>query len=177
MRKAEREIKDIKLVEALLNRAEYIHLAMWDGTSPYVVPVNFGYKDRVLYFHSSYKGRKADCLRACDRVCFEAVVEYSLSRQPKACDYTAHFKSVVGAGRASFVEDPAGKRAALDVIMNGCGGPLGRYDEKILAVTAVVRVDVEELTGKANPPWQGDEEYEVVDTVGGEGGTFIAPGD
>ena len=177
MRKAEREIKNIKLVEALLNRAEYVHLAMWDGTSPYVVPVNFGYKDRVLYFHSSYKGKKAECLRACDRVCFEAVVEYSLSRQTKACDYTAHFKSVVGAGRASFVEDPAEKRAALDVIMNGCDGPLGRYDEKILAVTAVIRVDVEELTGKANPPWQGDEEYEVVDAVGGDGGVFIAPGD
>lgn len=177
MRKAEREVKDFRLVEALLQRAEYVHLAMWDGTRPYVVPVSFGYKDRVLYFHGSFEGRKAECLRACDRVSFDAVVEYELSRQVKACGYTSHFKSVVGQGRASVVEDLAEKIKALDCIMAHYGGPTGKYDEKALAVTCVVRVDVDELTGKANPAWQGDEEYEVLDTVGGLGGERLSSAD
>nr|WP_279343379.1 pyridoxamine 5'-phosphate oxidase family protein [Fundidesulfovibrio terrae] len=153
----------------MLMRAEYIHLAMWDGASPYVVPVSFGYKDRALYFHSSLKGRKADCLRACNRVSFDAVIEYSLSRQLKPCDYTAHFKSVVGVGRASFVTDRAEKRAALDLIMSHYDGPVREYEDKVLDVTCVVRIDLDELTGKSNPPWQGDEQYEVVDTVGSTG--------
>jgi len=155
MRKTEREIRDVKLVEALLQRAEYVHLSLWDGEKPYTVPVSFGYADRALYFHSSLKGRKAEALRACDRVGFSAVVEYSLSRQLKGCDFTAHFKSVCGVGRAAFLEDPAEKARALDVIMRHYGGPEGHYKPEVLQITAVVRVDVEEMTGKANPPWQG----------------------
>ena len=170
MRKAEREVKDFKLVEALLQRAEYVHLAMWDGASPYVVPVSFGYKDRALYFHSSFDGKKAECLRACDQVSFDAVVEYELSRQLKACGFTSHYKSVVGRGRISIVEDLHEKVRALDIIMAHYDAPQGKYEETILARTCVVRVDVEELTGKANPPWQGDEEYEVLDAVGSAGG-------
>lgn len=177
MRKAEREVKDFKLVEALLNRAEYIHLAVWDGRTPYVVPVSFGYRDRAIYFHCSYKGKKADCLRGCDRVGFEAVVEYSISRQLKPCDFTAHFKSVSGTGRAVFVEDAQEKRAALDLIMSHYDGPGRAYDDKVLAVTAVVRIDVEEMTGKANPPWQGDEEYQVLDSVGGQDGAELSSAD
>ena len=156
MRKTEREIKDPQTVAALLQRAEYVHLCLWDGEKPYAVPVSFGYQDGALYFHGSHKGRKAECLRVCDRVAFSVVVEYSLSRQPKACDYTAHFKSVCGVGRATFVEDPAGKRRALDIVMRQYGGPEGRYTDEALGATCVVRLDVEELTGKANPPWQGD---------------------
>jgi len=169
VRKAEREVKDFKLVEALLMRAEYIHLAMWDGASPYVVPVSFGYKDRVLYFHSSFSGKKAECLRGCARVSFDAVVEYALSRKPTACGYTAHFKSVVGVGRASEVTDRDEKIKALDIIMSHYGGPVGGYEEKVLDVTCVMRIDLDELKGKSNPAWQGDEVYEVVDTVGGQG--------
>jgi uncharacterized protein len=176
VRKADREIKDFKLVEGLLLRAEYVHLAMWDGTSPYVVPVSFGYENRTLYFHSSHNGKKAECLRTCDRVSFDAVVSYGLVRHPKACDYTAHFRSVVGVGRATIVEDPAEKQRGLDLVMRQVGGPTGKYDEKVLAATCVVRVDIEELTGKSNPPWQGDEPVYVVDSVGG-GETLIAPGD
>jgi uncharacterized protein len=174
VRKIERKIKDHKLVEALLQRAEYIHLAMWDGTSPYVVPMSFGYKDGILYFHSSYDGKKAACLKNCERVSFDAVVEYEVSRKPTACGYTAHFKSVVGAGRVSFVQDPAEKARALDIIMAHYGGPTGKYEEKVLEVTCVVRIDVDELVGKSNPPWQGDEVLDVVDSVGGSGGENLS---
>jgi len=156
VRKAEREIQDAKLVVSLLLRAEYVSMAMWDGHTPYVVPVNFGFEDGVLYFHGSRTGKKADCLRTCDRVCFEAVIEHTLRRGEKACKYTSHYKSVVGSGRASFVEDIQEKRRAFDIIMRHYAGPENAWEDAALAAIAVVRVDVEQLTGKANPPWQGD---------------------
>jgi hypothetical protein len=158
VRRNDREVKDPKLVEALLMRAEYVHLAMWDGAAPYVVPVNFGFEDGVLYFHGAPKGRKAECLRAHDRVSFSAVAHYELLRGEKACDYTAHYQSVCGEGRASFIEDPAEKARALDIIMRHDGGPEGGYDEKVLARTALVKVVVETLSGKANPALNGDED-------------------
>ena len=172
MRKAEREIKDFKLVEALLQRAEYVHLALWDGVSPYIVPVSFGYADKALYFHSSCKSRKADCLRLCDRVGFSAVLEYDLKRMPKACDYTAHFRSVVGTGRATLLQGREEKLRGLDIVMGHYGGPQGHYPEAVLDITCVVRVDVLEMTGKSNPPWQGDPVLEVEERGPG-GGEFL----
>jgi len=163
MRRTEREIHDPLLVEALLCRAEYIHLGLWDGTSPYVVAVNFGYKDGAVYFHSALEGKKIECLRRCDRVCFEAVLNYELVRATKACGYTAHFKSVVGLGRAVFLEDQAEKVEGMNTIMRYYRGPEIAFSEATLARTAVVRIDVETLTGKANPPWQGDELAEVIE--------------
>ena len=156
MRKAEREVMDFKLVEALLQRAEYIHLAMWDGSSPYVVPVSFGYQDRVLYFHGSFNGKKAECLRGCAKVSFDAVVEYTLSRKPKACGFTSHYQSLVGLGRVSVVSDPGEKIAGLNLIMAHYGAPQGPYEEEVLGRARVYRLDIDELKGKCNPPWQGD---------------------
>lgn len=163
MRRAEREIHDPLLVEALLCRAEYIHLGLWDGTSPYVVPVNFGYKDGAVYFHSAAAGKKVECLRLCDRVCFEAVLNYDLVRAAKPCGYTAHYKSVMGFGRAVFLDDPVEKVEGLNTIMRYNRGPEIAFSEEVLVRTVVVRIDVQTLTGKANPAWQGDELTEVIE--------------
>ena len=169
MRRNEREIHDPQLVAALLCQAEYIHLGLWDGTSPYVVPVNFGYHDGAVYFHCAPEGKKIDCLRRCDRVGFTAVLHYDLVRAVKPCNYTAHYKSVMGQGRAVFLEDPAEKVAGLNTIMRYYRGPEVAVSETALARMEVIRIDVTTLTGKANPPWQGDELAEVVqDTGSGE---------
>jgi len=151
MRKANREVKDFSQVEAILLRAEYIHLGFLDGAVPYVVPVNFGYKDRVIYIHGSAAGKWGECLRGSDRVGFNAVAQHELVRKLGACGYTSHYQSVSGFGRARLIEDPAQKIEALDVIMAHYDGPQGFYDEKILGITNALRIDVEAMTGKANP--------------------------
>ena len=166
MRRNEREIHDPKLVAALLCKAEYIHLGLWDGTSPYVVPVNFGYHDGAVYFHCALEGKKMECLRLCDRVSFTAVLHYDLVRAVKPCGYTAHFKSVMGFGRARILETPEEKAQALNIIMRYYRAPEVALSDAMLAKTAVVRIDLETLTGKANPPWQGDELAEVAEGAG-----------
>ena len=155
MRKTDREIKDFSLVEAILLRAGYIQLGFWDGAVPYVVPVNFGYKDRVIYIHGSAAGKWGECLRGSDRVGFSAVAQYELVRKLGACGYTSHYQSVSGFGRARLIEDPAEKIRALDVIMARHDGPQGLYDEKVLQTVSAVRIDVEAMTGKANPALPG----------------------
>ncbi|GFK93450.1 hypothetical protein NNJEOMEG_01283 [Fundidesulfovibrio magnetotacticus] len=168
MRKSDREVLDPIVVEALLQRAEYVHLALRDGEETYSVPVSFGYRDRALYFHGAAEGRKARALRACDRVSFSAVVECELARQIKACAYSAHYKSVCGSGRATILTDPEEKAAALDVIMGHYEGPTGPYPPEMLKRTEVVRLDVEVLSGKANPPWQGGVELDDDECLGCE---------
>lgn len=158
MRKAQREIKDKSLVEALLRRCRIMHLALWDGERPYAVTVNFGYADGAVFFHCAREGRKIECLRQNGLASFQAVAEHELVRQVKGCGYTTHYKSISGFGRARELTDPAEKAAALDVIMAQHDGPTGQYPPEILERTAVVRIDVEEMTGKSNPAQEKAED-------------------
>ncbi|TVM33773.1 pyridoxamine 5'-phosphate oxidase family protein [Oceanidesulfovibrio marinus] len=151
MRKKERAIEDKAQVEELLLRCEVIQLGLWDGEQPYVVAVNFGYKDGAIYFHSAPDGRKVECVQKNGMVSFVAIAEHAIVRADKACGFTTHFKSVSGFGRAALLADPAEKAKGLDAIMAHYDGPVGEYDEKVLERTAVVRIAVESMVGKINP--------------------------
>ena len=63
MRRKEREISDRNEIEAVILQADVCRLAMVDEASPYIVPLNFGFADNSLYFHSAHKGRKVDILK------------------------------------------------------------------------------------------------------------------
>jgi uncharacterized protein len=133
-----------------------MQLGLWDGAEPYVVTVNFGYRDGAIYFHSAAEGRKIDCIRANGLVSFATVVESELIRAEDGCGFTTHFTSVTGFGHGTLLEGPEEKAQGLDVILAHHHGPTGGYDPRVLAKTAVVRVKLEKLVGKVNPAFQGD---------------------
>ncbi|WP_302461766.1 pyridoxamine 5'-phosphate oxidase family protein, partial [Parabacteroides johnsonii] len=49
---------DKELIEETIKKCDicYVGLADTDGT-PYVLPMNFGYRDGVIYLHSAQEGR------------------------------------------------------------------------------------------------------------------------
>ncbi len=153
MRKKEREITDKAILEELLMRARICRLGLHDGEWPYVVPVNFGYAGGHIYFHSSQKGRKMDILRAHPRVCFELDMDVEVVAGERPCNYTTNYKSVIGFGTAVILEDEAEKIEGLRVIMRRHGGPVEGYRPEVVPRTAVIRIDIESMTGKANPPY------------------------
>ncbi|WP_320172413.1 pyridoxamine 5'-phosphate oxidase family protein [Maridesulfovibrio sp.] len=156
MRHPKREIKDRNKVEELLKSCTTMQLGLWDGVKPYAVTVNFGYADNAVYFHSAMEGLKMDCVRANGLVAFTTVVESELIRAEDGCGYTTHYTSVSGFGKATLLEAPEDKAAALDVILAQHQGPTGGYPDKVLQKTAVVRIDLDELVGKVNPAYPGD---------------------
>jgi nitroimidazol reductase NimA-like FMN-containing flavoprotein (pyridoxamine 5'-phosphate oxidase superfamily) len=148
MRKAEREIKDPEEMERVIMRAEVCRLAMIDDGEPYIVPMNFGYRDRRLYFHCAREGRKLDVLRAHPRVCFELEGEAALVEGERACQWTTRFESVIGWGKAEIVTDPYGVEEGLRILMEHYSPGSGDFDPRSLSLTAIIRVDVEMMTGK-----------------------------
>ncbi len=154
MRKREREIKDKSALEQLLLQSTICRLGLYDGDWPYVVPVNMGYDHGRVYFHSSLKGKKMDILRTNPRVCFEVDCDVEVVTGERPCDYTTRYKSVIGFGTAVFVEDEAEKLEALRIIMRRHAGPVEGFRPEVLPRTAVVRIDIESVTGKANPPYE-----------------------
>jgi len=149
MRRKEQEILDHAELEAILHRATVCRLGLAVGDAPYVVPVSFGYQEGCLYFHSAPEGKKIEMLRQNPRVCFEVDVDEELVRKGTPCAWSIRYRSVIGWGRAAFLATEEEKRRALDVIMVHYGGATpGNYTAKALREVAVIRVAIEEMTGK-----------------------------
>jgi uncharacterized protein len=149
MRKKEYEITDFAEIEEILNRAEVCRLGLADGDTPYIVPMNYGYRDRALYFHTGQAGKKIDILRKNSTVCFEVEIDAVIVRSDTACGWGMKYRSAVGTGRALFVEDPAGKKEALDIIMahyDGAGA--WEYREKSFERACIIKVEIGTISGR-----------------------------
>jgi hypothetical protein len=148
MRRKDREIKSKEEMEAIIENSLVCRLGMADEDGPYMVPLSFGYADNRLYFHSAKEGRKLDILRKNNKVCFEFDTVEEIVKGDKACDWGMKFESVIGFGKAFIVEETESKKEALDVIMGHYSKGPFQYSVKKLELTAVIKVEIESMTGK-----------------------------
>jgi len=148
MRRQERQIRDEQEIRKILEMGLVCRLGLYDGQYPYVVPMNYGYRDNRIYFHCAGEGRKIDILKKNDRVCIEVDVDSRVVQGQQPCRWTMKYRSVIGFGRARIIDDEREKKAGLDVIMAHYGGSGGEYDEKPLRLTTVIEVILERMTGK-----------------------------
>jgi len=152
MRKANKEIKDSSIIEHLLRTCHVGRLGTngRDGF-PVVKPLNFAYHSGNIYFHTALAGEKIEDLKRDNRVCFEVDLPIAYVRavnQP--CEAAYRYQSVIIRGRASFVEAAEEKQFALTCLMNKYPpeGGFGEYLKEKVAITGVVRIELEEMKGK-----------------------------
>ena len=120
------------MLEEILSGQQICRLAMNGGERPYLLPFNYGYRDRFLYIHSATEGKKIELLREHPLVSFEVEHEVEIIPGKKAYGWSTRYRSVVGEGTVQIVTDPEGKREGLRVIMDQHGyrgpGDPGRGD-------------------------------------------------
>ena len=148
MRKKEKEINEKAAIEAIIKKSLVCRLALSDNNSPYIVPLCFGYKDRVLYFHSSQKGKKIDIIKRNPKVCFEFDTDTEIVKAEDACHWSMRYRSIIGFGRAVLLEDTEEKRKALKIIMGQYSDRIFQFDDAILKKMGVIKVEIESMTGK-----------------------------
>lgn len=154
MRKAKQEITDQATLEKILAGAEICRLSMMDGKLPYMVPVNYGYRQGILYVHSAPQGKKIDLLRHNPLVCFEVEDTVEVVKGPEACDWTTRYRSVVGYGNVDIVTDEAGKREGLEVIMAQHGAAeLKDFSANNLKRMVILKLTITSLSGKQSSNW------------------------
>ena len=104
---------DKELIEATIKKCDicYVGLADTDGT-PYVLPMNFGYRDGVIYLHSAQEGRSISILERNPRVCITFSTDHDLVFQhPEvACSYRMRSKSVICWGKSTLKKISIKKR-------------------------------------------------------------------
>jgi nitroimidazol reductase NimA-like FMN-containing flavoprotein (pyridoxamine 5'-phosphate oxidase superfamily) len=153
MRKANKEIRDREVIEALLAACPVGRIATSgpDGW-PMVKPVNFVYRNGRIHFHTAKEGEKIDHIRRDNRVCFEAdqPIAYVRGSRGNPCTAEYLYRSVIVKGRATIVEDEGERLEALSALMAKYQpeGGYGAFLPGKLAVTGIVRIDIETMTGK-----------------------------
>jgi len=150
MRRKEKEITDIREIDAIIQKAEVCRLGLAVDNTPYIVPVFFGYENNCLYIHCAKEGRKLDMIRQNNNVCFEMEGDTEITNRDKpACQWSSAYRSVIGWGRAFILENDQEKKQALDVIMRHYSNQAAfEYKKKAVKEVAIIKIVIGHMKGK-----------------------------
>lgn len=137
---------------AILHRASYGVLSTTcDDGMPYGVPLSFVLSGNSLYFHCAAEGQKLDNLVHDSRVCFTAVADSRLGKN----HLTMEYESAMAFGTAHIVYAEDERQAGFRLLAGKYapelqGKALEAYLKTFAGDAAVVRLDIEYISGKAN---------------------------
>ena len=151
----ERQVTDETKIRHILDTAKVLRLGLAVNNEPYVVPMNYGYVMEngtlTLYLHSALRGKKLDMIRANPNVFVEMDCDHVPFEGDVACKYGLSYSSVMGRGTAQIVEDVEEKKRAMAVLMKSQTGTDFSFDDRMVQIVAVIRIDVTEYTAKHRP--------------------------
>lgn len=140
-------ITDWLVASDILDAAQVLHLALVDQDGPYCVPLNFARKGHCLYLHSSTHGKKLDAIRDDNRVSFAVETDLKLKTAATACKWGYDFRSVIGFGTATVVDDSQQRLDGMHAIIEKWAGKALPLNEKIFqAQTLIIRIDITSAT-------------------------------
>ena len=155
MTKRERQVTDLNEIARILETGKVLHLGLAVDNEPYVVPMNYGHTFEdgklTLYLHSALRGNKLDMMRTNPNVFFEIDCDRMPFDGKLPCQYGLVYSSLMGRGTATLVEDVEEKIRAMVHLMKTQTGKDFTFDEKLVSIVAVIRIDVEEYTAKHRP--------------------------
>ena len=155
MTKRERQVTDPQQILDILDKGKVLHLGLAADNEPYVVPMNYGYTMEAgkltLYLHSAVQGKKLDMIRSNPKVFFVIDCDRMPFEGDKPCQYGLVYSSVMGRGTAHIVEDVEEKKQAMTLLMKTQTGKDFAFEDRLVSIVAVIRIDVAEYTAKHRP--------------------------
>lgn len=149
-------MKTVKLeeqdyIEEIISRSDISYVGMVDSqNTPYVIPMNFGYREGVIYLHSGPTGHSIDILEHNNNVCITFSIDHELVFQhPKvACSYRMKAKSVICRGKVRFIENLEDKREALNIIMSHYSDKTFEYSDPAVKNVKIWEIPVDAISAK-----------------------------
>ena len=148
-------VTDPEQIRHILDSGKVLHLGLSVNDEPYVVPMNYGYTMEdgklVIYLHSAVKGKKLEMVQTNPRVCFNIDCDRMPFEGRVPCQYGMVYSSILGRGTAALVEDPEDKMEAMSILMKTQTGKDFNFNERLVSIVTVIRIDVTEYTAKHRP--------------------------
>ena len=155
MTKREFKITDEAQIRGILDTAKVLRLGLAVDNEPHIIPLNYGYSMEegklTLYMHSAVKGSKLELMEKNPNVCFELDCDYRPFEGKLPCQYGLGYSAVSGRGRVTIVEDVQEKMDAMSVLMKTQTGKDFTFNERLVSIVSVIRLDVSEYTAKHRP--------------------------
>lgn len=141
---------------------QFLHTAMVgrlgtlnENGYPYVTCVHFVYEEGRIFIHGLPKGQKMDNILRNSKVCFEVdeMIEIKNQDLTNPCAASTKYNSVIVMGKASLVTDLSQHKNILDLFTTKYVPHMSGSDlpPQGVKATAVVSIDIEEMTGKSHP--------------------------
>ena len=153
---ADREIRDVAMIKAILDMCDVINIGMFDEVYPYVLPVNFGYEfedDLVFYTHHAVTGYKNGLIERNPKVC---VTTHRFIDEPNETGKLVHdYRSVMAFGEMSFIERESGDYAKAWKALasfNGREVPEAVFKPEYKVRMAKIVCHRDDVVGKAQYP-------------------------
>ncbi|WP_405739574.1 pyridoxamine 5'-phosphate oxidase family protein [Streptomyces sp. NBC_00028] len=163
-RSADRAAYDKDVVHAILDEAYVCHLGFVRDGAPVVLPTLYARVGERLYVHGSTGSRPLRMTGQADPglpVCLTVTHVDALILARSAFHHSINYRSVVVHGTAYDVTDPEEKRLALDALVDhvvaGRSKDSRPANKKELAATAVIRLDLDEVSAKMRTGGVNDE--------------------
>ncbi len=153
MRRKEREINNPAEIRQILEQAKVLHIAFHNGTYPYLLPVNFGFKMEkqhlTLFFHGAKEGAKHGIIEADPHVAFETDCCHQLipPAGTEACTASFAYKSIIGQGLVSRAKESE-KAILLRELLCHYGIEANAFSPSSLANTVVYKIEAISYTAK-----------------------------
>ena len=144
-------IEDQQRVEEIISRCDICFVGITDQEgNPYVIPMNFGYQEGVIYLHSGPTGSSIDMLERNNNVCITFSTDHELVFQHPnvACSYRMTAKSVICRGKVGFIEDMDSKREALNIIMKHYSSREFVYSDPAVRNVKIWEIPISSVTAK-----------------------------
>lgn len=163
-RAAQKASYDKEVVHSILDEGYVCHLGFVREGTPVVLPTLFARVGEVLYVHGSTGSRPLRMTGQADPglpVCVTVTHVDGLVLARSAFHHSVNYRSVVVHGVAHQVTDPEEKRLALaalvDHVVPGRSADSRPADRKELAATAVIRLELDEVSAKTRTGGANDE--------------------
>ncbi|MFF9646679.1 pyridoxamine 5'-phosphate oxidase family protein [Kitasatospora aureofaciens] len=150
-------------IHAILDEAYVCHLGFVADGAPVVLPTVFARVGSRLYVHGSTGSRP---MRGASdeqgmQICVTVTLVDALVLTKSAFNHSVNFRSVVAHGTAYQVTDPEELDVALaalvDQVVPGRSGGIRPANPKELAATAVIRLELDEVSAKTRSDDANDD--------------------
>ena len=149
MQKKDKEIFNRSEIDLIIENTDVCRIAFAKNNIPYIVPVSFGYDRKNIFVHTAKTGRKIDFINENNLVCFEFDKHIkTVTHEKIACKWTANYESVIGYGKIIEIIDDNERIYAINQIMLHYSGKEWDFDKKMLKNTKLLKINIEEITGK-----------------------------
>jgi hypothetical protein len=166
-RLAKRGVYDRNSIYEILDEGFICHVGFAVDGKPVVIPTGYARVENQLYIHGSQASRMLRTLSEGVDICVTVTLVDGLVLARSAFHHSINYRSVVTFGRASLVEDPEIKLAALfafsEHVIPGRWNEVRAPTPEELKATSVLSLELTEASAKVRtgPPLDDEDDYSL----------------